>query len=116
MDEGSLSRGKDTNSASFAPVLGSNEVLNLGLGLSMDDFSDRGSSEEHTPRTQRTFRSSESRTSTSERQTKVTLYPPPVNGPGVFQHEPGDLSFEMRLDSLHFDSLSFDADHFFTTN
>jgi len=115
MDGGSLSRGKATYSASFAPVLGSNEVLNLGLGLSMDDFSDRGSSEEHTPRTQRTFRSSEYRTSTSECQAKVTPHPPP-SGPGVFQHEPGDLSFEMRLDSLHFDSLSFDADHFFTTN
>jgi len=115
MDECSLSRGKDANSASFAPVLGSNEVLNLGLRLSMDDFSDRGSSEEQTMRTQRTFRSLESRTSTSERQTKVTRYPP-VNGPGVFRHEPGDLSFEMRLDSLHFDSLSFDADHFFTTH
>lgn len=24
----------------------------------------------------------------------------------------GDMSLEMRLDSLHFDSLSFDADHF----
>jgi hypothetical protein len=93
--------------------LGSNEVLNLGLGLSMDDCSDRGSSEEHTPRIQRTFRSSESRTRT-ERQPKVTRYPP--SGPGVFQHEPGDLSMEMRLDSLHFDSLSFDADRFFTTN
>ena len=116
MDEGSLSRGKDINLASFVPVLGSNEALtlNLGLGLSMDDFSDRGSSEEHTPRTQRTFHSSESRTSTSERQAKITPYPP--SGPGVFQHEHGDLSFEMRLDSLHFDSLSFNADHFFTTN
>jgi hypothetical protein len=51
MDEGSLSssQGKDTNSAPFASVLGSNEVPNLGLGLSMDNFSDRGSSEEHTP-------------------------------------------------------------------
>lgn len=114
MDEGSLSRGKDTNSASFAPILGSNEVLSLGLGLSMDEFSDRGSSEEHTPRTQRIFRSSESRTSASERQAKVIPYLPP--GPGVFQHEPGDLSLEMRLDSLHFDSLSFDADHFFSTS
>ena len=116
MDEGPLSRGKDTNSTSFASVLGSNEVLNLGLGLSMDDFSDRGSSEEYTPQTQRTFRSSESSTSTSERQAKVTPYLPPTSGPGMFQHEPGDLSFEMRLDSLHFDSLSFDADRFFTTN
>ncbi|KAG6833199.1 hypothetical protein H0H87_010262 [Tephrocybe sp. NHM501043] len=26
--------------------------------------------------------------------------------------EPGDVSFEMKLDSLHFDSLSFDADRF----
>lgn len=25
---------------------------------------------------------------------------------------PGDISFEMRLDSLHFESLSFDADRF----
>lgn len=116
MDEGPLSRGKDTNSASFASVLGSNEVLNLGLGLSMDDFSDRGSSEEYTPRTRRTFRSSESSASTSERQAKVTPYPPATSGPVMFQHEPGDLSFEMRLDSLHFDSLSFDADRFFTTN
>jgi len=24
----------------------------------------------------------------------------------------GDLSFEMRLDSLHFDELTFDADQF----
>ena len=111
MDEDSLSRGKDTNTASCAPVLGSNEVLNLGLGLSMDDFSDRGSSEEHTPRTQRTLHSSES---TSERRAKVNPYLPP--GPGMFQYEPGDPSFEMRLDSLHFDSISFDADHFFTTN
>ena len=115
MDEGPLSRGKDTNSASFASVLGSNEVLNPGLGLSMDNFSDKGSSEERTPRTQRSFRSSESRTSTSERQAKVIPYPP-ASGPGVFQHEPGDLSFEMRLDSLHFDPLSFDTDRFFSTN
>lgn len=26
--------------------------------------------------------------------------------------EPGDLSFEMRLDSLHFEALSFDIDGF----
>lgn len=116
MDEGSPSRGKDANSALFAPVLGSNEVINFGLGLGMDDFSDRGSSEEHTPRNQRTFRPLESRTNTSERQTKVALYPPPSVTPGVFRHDPGDLSFEMRLDSLHFESLSFDADHFFATH
>lgn len=101
------------------PVSGPSEMLNLGLGLSMDKFSERGSSDEYTPRAQRTFRSSTSseyETSTSERHEKVTSYPPSTSGHGVFQLEPGDLSFEMRLDSLHFDSLSFDADRFCTTN
>jgi hypothetical protein len=114
-DDGPLSREKEP----FGSVLGSNEVLNLGLGLSMDNFSDRCSSEDYTPRAQRTFRfstSSESGTSASERREKATPYPPPASGPSVFQEEPGDLSFEMRLESLHFDSLSFDADRFFTTN
>ncbi|KAF8803568.1 hypothetical protein BYT27DRAFT_7340796 [Phlegmacium glaucopus] len=115
-----LSRGQDTGPASFASILDSDVVLNLGLGLSLDNFCARSSSDEHTPRARRTFRSStssqESRISNSKRQEKATPCPPPTSGPGVFQHEPGDLSFEMRLDSLHFDSLSFDADHFFTTN
>jgi len=31
---------------------------------------------------------------------------------GDGQLHPGDLSFEMRLDSLHFDSLSFDPEDF----
>jgi hypothetical protein len=115
-DDAPLSQERVTNSASFGSILGSNEVLNFGLGLSMDKFSDRDSSEEYTPRAQRTFRSSESGTSTSEHQEKVTPYSPPTSGPGVFQHESGDLSFEMRLDSLHFDSLSFDADRFCTTD
>ena len=117
VDEGSLSEGKDLNSASFGPVSGSNEAMSLGLGLSMDSFPDRGS-EEYTPRAQRTFRSlnsSESETSTSELQEEVTPHPP-TSGPSGFQTESGDLSFEMRLDSLHFDSLSFDADRFCTTN
>lgn len=106
-----LSRGQDT------AVLDSDEVLNLGLGLSIDNFCDGDSSEEHTPRTQRTFRPSlESRISTSSSLEKIAPYPPLTSGPGVFNHEPEDLSFEMRLDSLHFDSLSFDADHFFSTN
>jgi len=104
-----LSRGQDTT------ILDLDEVLNLGLGLSVDNFCDSGSSEEHTP--QRTFRPSlESRISTSSSLEKITPYPPLTSGPGVFKHEPGDLSFEMRLDSLHFDSISFDADHFFSTN
>ena len=103
---------------SFGPVSVTSETLNLGLGLSTDNFSERGS-DECTPRAQRTFRSStfsEYGTSTSGREEKVTAYPPSTSGLGVFQHEPGDLSFEMRLDSLHFDSLSFDADRFCTTN
>jgi len=34
---------------------------------------------------------------------------PSISTPGV---HPGDISYEMRLDSLHFDALSFDMDRF----
>ena len=34
---------------------------------------------------------------------------PSISTPSV---EPGDISYEMRLDSLHFDALSFDVDRF----
>ena len=118
IEEGLLSQEQDSNPVSFASVLGPNEAPNLGLGLSMDSLCDTGSSEEHTPRAPRTFRSSlESTISASENVDKKTPYPASTSGPGVFQHDdPRDLSFEMHLDSLHFDSLSFDADRFFVTN
>jgi hypothetical protein len=40
---------------------------------------------------------------------KVVVQPDPVDQPFDVG---GDLSFEMRLDSLHFDELTFDADQF----
>ena len=35
-----------------------------------------------------------------------------VDDSGMGVDGKGDVSFEMRLDSLHFDDLSFDADRF----
>ncbi|PPQ89052.1 hypothetical protein CVT25_006425 [Psilocybe cyanescens] len=79
----------------FDSVFETNVGLNLGLGLSLDDLNESSiSSQQTTPRkSERSNNGGPSRT-------------------GYSHDDSGDTSLEMRLDSFHFDDLSFDANRF----
>ncbi|KAF8964655.1 hypothetical protein BDZ97DRAFT_1814926, partial [Flammula alnicola] len=95
---------------SFESVFDANGGLNLGLGLglSLDSTSSSGS-QQTTPR--KSFGSSSTISSWGSITPKRFSKAPIRRSQGHDDDgDEGDTSLEMRLDSLHFDSLSFDAD------
>jgi len=107
--------GKDDTVMADVPVFDSldsmfdtNAGLNLGLGLGLDlDSRDPDIAfRENTPTPRKSSSSSLWESITPRRLGKSRASSPPL------EEEDADTSLEMRLDSLHFESLSFDADRF----
>ncbi|KAF8906067.1 hypothetical protein CPB84DRAFT_1770981, partial [Gymnopilus junonius] len=76
--------------------------LQFGVGLGLESSSPAG---QQAASEKRSFSSSWS----SKRPLRTPHFHPQEQ---AFHNDSGDTSLEMRLDSLHFDSLSFDADRF----
>lgn len=79
----------------------SNQNLNLGLGLGLNLPTSKQRAEPSSPR--------KSFSPTSNMWGSIT---PKHHKKSTPPYEETDTSLEMRLDSLHFDSLSFDVDRF----
>lgn len=92
---------------SFESVFDANVGLNLGLGLGLD--LNTTSTPNITPRKSR---SSSLKHSWEAMSSKRFTKGPPAHMQAPDLDEDGDASLEMRLDSFHFDDLSFDADQF----
>ncbi|KAF9476597.1 hypothetical protein BDN70DRAFT_882209 [Pholiota conissans] len=93
---------------SFESVFDTNVGLNLGLGLGLNLDSNLEDVEK-TPRKPSRVASLKNTWEAVTPRRFSRAAPPPTD-----LDDEGDMSLEMRLDSFHFDDLSFDADNFVT--
>ncbi|KAH9483777.1 hypothetical protein JR316_0003253 [Psilocybe cubensis] len=80
----------------FDSIFDTNADLNLGLGLSLDGLNESTISSRHSTTAKHEQASGQSSSRTGRQS----------------YEDPGDTSIEMRLDSFHFDDLSFDVSRF----
>ena len=83
--------------------------LGLGIGLDLDSPNSEFGSRQETPTPRKSTSSSLWESITPRRLSKARSS---TSSPPVEEDEDEDMSLEMKLDSLHFESISFDADQF----